>query len=55
MCALAGMGLHLLDNLDLETLAQACKEESRWSFLLTIAPLRVEGGTGSPVNPVALF
>jgi kynurenine formamidase len=55
MCALAGMGLHLLDNLDLEELARAAAEEKRWSFLLTIAPLRVEGGTGSPVNPIALF
>jgi len=55
MCALAGMGLHLLDNLDLEALAEACKEEGRWSFFLTIAPLRIEGGTGSPVNPVAVF
>ena len=55
MCALAGMGLHLLDNLDLEDLARAAAEEKRWSFMLTIAPLRVEGGTGSPVNPIALF
>lgn len=55
MCALAGMGLHLLDNLDLEDLARAAAEEKRWSFFLTIAPLRVEGGTGSPVNPIAVF
>lgn len=55
MCALAGMGLHLLDNLDLEALAEAGKTEGRWSFLLTIAPLRIEGGTGSPVNPIAMF
>ena len=55
MCALAGMGLHLLDNLDLEELARAAADEGCWSFLLTIAPLRVEGGTGSPINPIALF
>jgi kynurenine formamidase len=55
MCGLAGMGMHLLDNLYLEDLARACAEEKRWSFFLTVAPLRIEGGTGSPVNPIALF
>jgi kynurenine formamidase len=49
------MGLHLLDNLDLEALAVACAEERRHEFLLTIAPLVLEGGTGSPVNPIAVF
>ncbi|MGH0037046.1 MAG: cyclase family protein [Myxococcota bacterium] len=49
------MGLHLLDNLDLEDLARACREERRCDFLLTIAPLVLEGGTGSPVNPIAVF
>ena len=28
---------------------------ARWEFLLTINPLRVVGGTGSPVNPVAIL
>jgi len=55
MCALAGMGLHLLDNLWLEDLATACIEAGRWSFLFTIAPLRIERGTGSPVNPIAIL
>ncbi len=49
------MGLHLLDNLELEALAEACTEHARWSFLLTVAPLVVTGGTASPVNPIALF
>lgn len=55
MCALAGMGLHLLDNLWLEDLASACADAGRWSFLLTVAPLRIERGTGSPVNPIAIL
>lgn len=55
MIGLAAMGLHLLDNLQLEDVAAACAEQKRWSFFLTVAPLRVEGGTGSPVNPVAIF
>jgi len=55
MLGLAAMGLHLLDNLDLEPLAQTCAELRRWSFQLVCAPLRIEGGTGSPLNPIAIF
>lgn len=55
MIGLAGMGLHLLDNLDLEPLAATCAELSRWEFQLVCAPLRIEGGTGSPLNPIAIF
>jgi len=54
-CCLVGMGVHLLDNLALAELAAACAERKRWQFLLTVAPLRVAGGTGSPVNPIAFF
>ena len=48
-------GMPLLDNAYLEPLAEACREENRWEFLLTINPLHIRGGTGSPVNPVAIF
>jgi kynurenine formamidase len=54
-CCLVAMGVHLLDNLQLARLAAACAERSRWEFLFSVAPLRVERGTGSPVNPLALF
>jgi len=54
-CTLAGMGVHLLDNLRLDRLAEACARHKRWSFLFTVAPLRVERATGSPVNPIALL
>ncbi|MCC6382750.1 MAG: cyclase family protein [Dehalococcoidia bacterium] len=53
--AIVFMGLPLLDNAHLEPLAAACAEEGRWEFLLTVNPLHVRGGTGSPVNPVAVF
>ena len=33
----------------------ACAELSQWDFQLTVAPLRIERGTGSPVNPIALL
>ena len=53
--AIVAMGVHLLDNLDLDNLATACVEEARWEFLLTVAPLVLRRGTASPVNPIALF
>ena len=54
-CGLAGMGLHLLDNLRLDNLAEACARHGRFAFQLNIAPLRVARGTGSPVNPIAVL
>ena len=54
-CTLVAMGVHLLDNLRLDRLSDACNRHERWEFQLTVAPLRVEGGTGSPVNPIAVF
>jgi len=53
--AIVALGLHLIDNLELEPLARACVAESRWAFLLTLAPLVLFRGTASPVNPIALF
>jgi kynurenine formamidase len=55
LCAIVAMGLHLIDNAQLEDLARACAERSRYEFLLTLAPLRLERGTGCPINPIALF
>jgi kynurenine formamidase len=52
---IVAMGLHLLDNLELRRLADACVAEDRWEFLLAIAPLVLRRGTASPVNPIALF
>jgi len=53
--ALAAMGLLLVDNMNLEDVASVCDELGRWEFLLVLAPLRIPGGTGSPVNPIAVF
>jgi kynurenine formamidase len=53
--AIPYMGLPLLDNANFERLAEACAETGRYEFLLTISPLVVLGGTGSPVNPLAIF
>ncbi len=49
------MGLLLLHNLQLEGLQKSCKRLLRNEFFLTVSPLRIAGGTASPVNPIALF
>jgi kynurenine formamidase len=53
--AVNAMGLHLLDYLQLDGAAETCDRLGRWEFLCVIAPLRIPGGTGSPVNPIAIF
>ncbi len=53
--AMCAMGVMLMDCLNLDDLAQACAEEGRWEFLLTVAPLVLSHGTGTPVNPIAVF
>jgi kynurenine formamidase len=53
--AVAALGIHLLDYLQLEDLRSKCEAARRWQFLLVAAPLRIAGGTGSPLNPVAIF
>lgn len=52
---LVAMGVHMIDNCDLDTLAAACAELDRWQFQFTVAPLILPQGTGSPVNPLALL
>jgi len=53
--AVNALGLHLLDYLQFEELAPLCAESGRWTFLCVIAPLRLDRGTGSPVNPIAIL
>jgi kynurenine formamidase len=53
--ALNAMGVHLLDYLQLEDVARHCDAARRWEFLFAAAPLRIIGGTGSPINPTAIF
>jgi kynurenine formamidase len=52
---LTGLGINLLDNQDLEAVAVMAAKLNRWEFMLTIAPLAVTGGTGSPANILATF
>lgn len=53
--SLPALGWWTMDSLQLDDLAEACETENRWEFLLVVAPLRLVGGTGSPVNPIAIF
>jgi len=53
--ALVARGMHLFDGLDLEALAATAARLKRWEFLLMAAPIRVPGGSGAPVNPIAVF
>jgi kynurenine formamidase len=53
--AIVALGLWLVDNCQLEDLADACQRFDRWHFFFALNPLRMEGVTGSPVNPTALF
>ena len=53
--SIPALGWWTFDSLNLDDLAVACAEEGRWEFLFTAAPLRLVGGTGSPVNPIAVF
>ena len=52
---LVTLGLWLIDNANLEELAEACAQRKRYEFMLPLAPLRLRNVTGSPVSPIALF
>ena len=53
--ALTMLGVHLIDRANLDELAEMAAEQNRWEFMLTISPLPIPNGTGSPVNPIAMF
>ena len=55
VCTLVMMGLHLIDNADLDALSAACARNGRYAFQFIMAPLILKRGTASPVNPIALF
>ena len=49
------LGLPLVDNAELDSLAATCERLGRWEFLLVLAPWRLRGTTSAPVNPLAIF
>lgn len=52
---LARWGVPLGELWDLEELARRCREEGRWTFMVTSAPMNVEGGVATPPNALAIF
>ena len=54
-CAMMrNLGVTLTEIVWFEELADACAEDGRWTFLYAAAPLKVVGGSGAPVNPIAI-
>jgi len=52
---LVALGMPVLDNCQLDAVSEAAAARHRWEFLLTATPLPLVRGTGSPVNPTAIF
>ena len=52
---LVAMGLMILDATDVESLRDLCRDAGRNEFLFVASPLRLPGGSGSPVNPLVVF
>jgi len=48
------LGVHLGELFDFEALADACAADGRYEFLLTSAPLWIQGGVGSSPNAIAI-
>ena len=48
------LGMAFGEMFDLETLAERCRADGRWTFLFVAVPLKVPGGIGSPGNAVAI-
>jgi kynurenine formamidase len=53
--AIASIGLLIIDNADLEALADTAARLNRWEFMFSAAPIPVTGGTGSVLNAIATF
>jgi kynurenine formamidase len=53
--ALVAMGVGIFDNLDFESAVEQARRLNRYEFFFMAAPLRIEKGTGSPLNPLAVF
>jgi kynurenine formamidase len=52
---LVAMGMPVFDELDLELIGREADQRKRWEFLTIAAPLAIPGGTGSVLNPLAIF
>ncbi|KAI9150710.1 putative cyclase [Paramyrothecium foliicola] len=52
---LAGWGTPIGELFDLDRLAELCRQNDKWSFMFTSAPLNYTGAVASPPNAVAIL
>ena len=55
LLSLVSLGVGIFDNLDFGRVAEVARRLNKYEFLFTAAPLRIELGMGSPLNPIATF
>jgi kynurenine formamidase len=48
------LGMMLGEMFDLEALAVDCANDGQWDFLFSAPVLRISGGAGSPISPIAI-
>src|SRR3984893_5831496 len=53
--ALVALGVDIFDNLDFERVVETARRLNRYEFMFSAAPLRIDKGMGSPLNPLAIF
>jgi kynurenine formamidase len=54
LICLRDLGLTLGEMFDLDALADDCAADGVWEFLFCAPPLKITGGLGSPLNPLAI-
>jgi len=54
LICLRDLGLMLGEMFDLDALADDCAGDGVWQFLFSAPPLKITGGVGSPLNPLAI-
>jgi kynurenine formamidase len=55
LLSIVTMGLPLIDVMDLEAVAAEAAKRKQWQFMVMLAAVPVPGGTGFPINPIAVF
>lgn len=51
----AALGMPIFDHLQLDQAAEIAASLNRHTFLFSAAPLNIQGATGSPLTPMAIF
>jgi kynurenine formamidase len=52
---LPGLGLNMMELLDLEELAVRCRQSQRWEFFFVSVPMHLRGAVSSPSNAMAVL